>query len=46
MMVTNAWNITYAAVVIGKDVVQHALDLRAIAPFFIKFKFHKNVGHI
>jgi hypothetical protein len=26
--------------------VQHALDLKAIAPLIIKFKFHKNVGHI
>ena len=46
MMMTIAWNLTYAAVVIGEDVLQHALHLKVIAPFIIKFKFHKNLGHI
>jgi len=37
MIMTNAGNLTCASVVIGKDVVQHALDLKALAPFITKF---------
>ena len=46
MIMTNAWNLTYAAVFNGEDVMQLVLELKAIAAFIIKFKFHKNVGHI